>query len=149
MVEARKIGFTPDFLVSAAGYAPEVAMLGKGVTNGLYGVGQARIPYYEDSTPEVRDWMDRYKARFESDGNIQAVYGYTALALTAEGLKNAGRDLDTDSFVAGLEQIKNWTSIFEAAPLSFSATEHLGATEYLVSQIQNGRWVLLDGPMAF
>ncbi len=149
MAEARKMGWAPDFLVSSAGYAPEVAMLGKGVTDGLYGLGQNVIPYYETATPEVRDWMDRHEARFNAPASIQAVYGYIVIQATAEGLKNAGRDLNPESFVAGLEQIKEWTSIFEATPMTFSAERHLGASEFYLSQIQNGKWVKLAGPMTF
>ena len=149
MAEARKVGWAPDFLVSAAGYAPEVAMLGKGVTDGLYGLGQNLIPYYETAKPAVRTWMEQYEARFNAPASIQAVYGYTVIQATAEGLKNAGRDLTSESFVAGLEQIKGWKSIFESTPMTFSADQHLGASEFYLSQIQDGQWVKLAGPMIF
>jgi len=149
MAEARKMGWAPDFLVSVAGYAPEVAMLGKGVTEGLYGLGQTIIPYYDTATPEVRAWMDRYETRFDTAASIQAVFGYTVLQATGEGLKNAGRELNTDSFVAGLEQIKEWSTIFESSPMTFAADQHLGTSKFYLSQIQDGKWVKLVGPTTF
>ncbi len=149
MAEARKMGWTPDFLVSVAGYAPEVAMLGKGVTEGLYGLGQTIIPYYDTATTQVRAWMDRYETRFDTPASIQAVFGYTVLQATGEGLKNAGRELNTDSFVAGLEQIKEWSTIFESSPMTFAADQHLGTSKFYLSQIQDGKWVKLVGPMTF
>ena len=149
MAEARKMGWAPDFLVSVAGYAPEVAMLGKGVTEGLYGLGQTIIPYYDTATTQVRAWMDRYETRFDTPASIQAVFGYTVLQATGEGLKNAGRELNTDSFVAGLEQIKEWSTIFESSPMTFAADQHLGTSKFYLSQIQDGKWVKLVGPMTF
>ena len=149
MAEARKMGWGPDFLVSVAGYAPEVATLGQGVTDGLYGLGQTIIPYYETATPEVRSWMDRYENRFDTPASIQAVFGYTVVQATGEGLKNAGRDLSAESFVAGLEQIKEWSTIFESTPMTFAADQHLGTSEFYLSQIQSGKWVKLAGPMTF
>ena len=149
MAEARKMGWTPDFLVSVAGYAPEVAMLGKGVTEGLYGLGQTIIPYYDTATPEVRAWMERYETRFDTAASIQAVFGYTVLQATGEGLKNAGRELNTESFVAGLEQIKEWSTIFESSPMTFGADQHLGTSKFYLSQIQGGKWVKLVGPITF
>ena len=149
MAEARKMGWAPDFLVSVAGYAPEVAMLGKGVTDGLYGLGQNIIPYYETATTEVRAWMDQYETRFNMPASIQAVFGYTVIQATGEGLKNAGRDLNSESFVAGLEQIKEWSSIFESIPMTFGPDQHLGTSKFYLSQIQNGKWVKLAGPMTF
>ena len=68
---------------------------------------------------------------------------------TGEGLKNAGRDLNSESFVAGLEQIKEWSSIFESIPMTFGADQHLGTSKFYLSQIQNGKWVKLAGPMTF
>ena len=69
--------------------------------------------------------------------------------LFPEPFKNAGRELNTESFVAGLEQIKEWSTIFESSPMTFGADQHLGTNKFYLSQIQGGKWVKLAGPMTF
>lgn len=149
MAEARKIGFDPVFLAGAGGYAPEVAALGKDVVEGLYAVGQALIPYADTSTPEVVEWMERYQERFDAVANVQAVYGYFVMELVAEGMRNAGPDLTSESFAEGVEQIREWKTIFDAAPITFTSEQHLGTTEVMISQIKGGRWHKLDGPIGY
>lgn len=149
MAEARKIGWDVDFIVNQAGYAPEVVMLGKEIVEGLYAMGMTPIPYHDTASPEVQAWMDRYEARFDTAANIQAVAGYQVMQLTALGLQNAGADLDTDSFVAGLEQIQGYTDMFGAAPVTFGPERRLATETVFVNQVQGGRWARLTDPIGF
>ncbi len=149
MAEARKIGWDVDFLVCQAGYAPEVAMLGKGVVEGLYGVAFTPIPYYDTTNNEVKAWMDRYKAAYDADANIQAATGYQVIMLTALTMQNAGRDLDADSFVKGAEQIRGYKDMFGSPPLSFGPDRRLAAEKTFLGQVQNGRWVTVTGILDF
>lgn len=149
MAEARKTGFDALFLAGAAGYAPEVAALGKDAVEGLYGVGQALIPYEDTASPEVRDWMRRYKAAFDADANVQAVYGYLVMELVAEGLRRAGPELTAESFAEGVEQIRDWQPMFDASPLTFTPEQHLGTKQVILSQIRDGRWHRVAGPIGY
>ena len=56
-------------------------------------------------------------------------------------LQKAGKDLTTDSFVAGMESIKDWHDIFGSPPMSFSATRHQGSNELFLCVVKNGHWV--------
>ncbi len=141
--EARKLGWQVDMVGSNAAYAPEVAALGKAVVEGFYAGGQTPIPYYDTASPPVKKWMDAYKAKFGTDANIQSVAGYNVIMTTAEGLRNAGRTLTADSFVAGLERIKDLKDIFGSALTSFSKDNHLAAKSAFIAQIKGGRWVTL------
>lgn len=149
MAEARKIGWDVDFLVSQAGYAPEVVMLGKEVVEGLYGVGFTPIPYYDTADDAVKAWMDRYKEKFGTDANIQAAAGYQVMTVTALAMENAGPDLTVDSFVAGLEQVQDYQDMFGSTPISFGPDDHLAAEQTFLNQVQGGRWVRLTEPLAF
>jgi branched-chain amino acid transport system substrate-binding protein len=139
--EARKIGWPVDMVGSAAAYAPEVPALGKEVVEGFYATGQTPIPYYDTASPAVRKWMDAYKSRFGTDANIQSVAGYNVVMVTAEGLKNAGRELTADTFVEGLHKIQGYKDIFGSDPIGFSKDKHLATRSAFVAQIQKGRWV--------
>jgi ABC-type branched-subunit amino acid transport system substrate-binding protein len=149
MAEAKKIGWDVDFMVCQAGYAPEVALLGKDVVEGLYGVAFTPIPYYDTASEEVKAWMDRYKAAFETDANIQAAAGYSVITLTALAMQNAGRDLTAESFVAGVEQIQNYQDMFGSTPVSFGPDRRLASESTFLGQIQGGRWVTVTEELNF
>jgi ABC-type branched-subunit amino acid transport system substrate-binding protein len=143
MGTARKMGWNVDFVVSQAGYAPVVATLGEGVTEGLYAGGMTPVPYADTASPEVKAWMSRYKEKFGQDANIQAVVGYLMIDTTVIGIRNAGPILTPDSLVAGLEKISNQPNMFGSAPITFTSTDHLATRKTFVAQIKNGRWVKL------
>lgn len=126
MATAKKIGYDPIFVVSSAGYVPENVTLAKGLTEGLYGTGQSPIPYYEDATPEVKAWMDDYKARFGDDAVLQSIAGYDAMHVFIMALEKAGPDLTAEKVAEAIESIQDYQNIFGGAPYSFSAEDHLG-----------------------
>jgi len=149
MAEARKIGWDVDFLVCQAGYAPEVVMLGKDVVEGLYGVAFTPIPYYDTANAEVKAWMDRYKAAYQTDANIQAAAGYQVITMTALAMQNAGPKLTVDTFVKGAEKIQNYKDMFGSTPISFGPKRRLASESTFLGQVQNGRWVTVTGILSF
>lgn len=140
MRTARKMGWNVDFVVSQAGYAPVVATLGEGLTEGLYAGGMTPVPYADTASSDVKAWMGRYKDKFGQDANIQALVGYLVLTTAVIGMEKAGRDLTPDSLVAGLEKISNLPNMFGSAPISFTSSDHLATRKTFVAQIKNGRW---------
>jgi hypothetical protein len=48
-----------------------------------------------------------------------ALNGATAMSLAVEGLRRGGRDLSRESFVAGLEGLRDWTPEGLSAPITF------------------------------
>ena len=146
---ARAMGWEVDFLVSGAGHAQTVAALGGEAMNGLYGIGQTPIPYADTASPEVRAWMKRYEERFGVAASIEAAYTYDAVYLFAAGARNAGPDLTAQSLVAGLEQISGYQDIFGGPPVSFSADSHLPRDQGFIAQIENGRWMMKSGILAY
>jgi branched-chain amino acid transport system substrate-binding protein len=55
------------------------------------------------------------------------------------GLKNAGKDLTTESFIKGLEAIHEYTDIF-GTKYSFGPNQHHGQSASYLSVIHGGRW---------
>ena len=149
MTAARSLDWNPGFLVSQAGYAPVVAALGKEAVEGLYAGVMTPIPYWDTASPQVLEWMKKYKAKFNQEPTIEAVVGYMVIATAALGMNNAGRDLTVDSLVAGLERIRDYRNIFGTAPISFTQDNHLATRRTLVAQIQKGRWVPLTDLMHY
>ena len=101
-VAARKMGWNDvDFVGSAAVY--DLVVGNAQGMDGFYGMGLTEMPYGDSEVQTVKAFVAAYKAKYNADPNIGAVYGYVAADITATGLKNAGLDLTLDGFVKGLK----------------------------------------------
>jgi len=75
------------------------------------------------------------------DPNFAAQLGYTGGQMVVLGLQNGGRDLNVDSFVAGMEKIKDFRGIFGYPPMTFTPTRHQGSNASFLAVVRGGRWV--------
>ena len=147
-VAARKMGWTDvDFVGSAALYDGVVGAA-QGM-DGLYGMGLTEMPYADSSVESVRKFVAAYKTKYNVDPNIGAVYGYDAADLTATGLKNAGADLTLDSFINGMESIRNYQDIFNGPQVNFGPNIRQGANSSFLAVVKGGRWTRVTQPLGF
>ena len=145
---ARKAGWNDvTFLGSAAAY-DSVVGAAPGM-DGFYTMGLTEMPYADSDVASVKKFVADYKKRFNVDPNIGAVYGYVAADITVQGLKNAGKDLTTDSFVKGLEAIKDSHDIFNGPPVTFGPNIRQGANSSFLAEVKGGRWVPVTKPLGF
>jgi branched-chain amino acid transport system substrate-binding protein len=145
---ARKAGWNDViFLGSAATYD---LVVGKAPgMDGFYGMGLTEMPYADSEHPKVKAFVEAYKKKFNIDPNIGAVYGYVAADLTIQGLINAGKNLTTDSFVKGMEAIKDYHDIFNGPPVSFGPNIRQGANSSFLAEVKGGRWTRVTQPIGF
>ncbi len=145
---ARKMGWNDvAFLGSAAAYDLVVAKA-PGM-DGFYGMGLTEMPYADSEVPTVKKFVADYKAKFNIDPNIGAVYGYVAADLTVAGLKNAGKDLTLDSFIKGMEAIKGYHDIFNGPEVNFGPKIRQGANSSFLAEVKGGKWVRVTQPIGF
>ena len=145
---ARKMGWNDvAFLGSAAAYDLVVAKA-PGM-DGFYGMGLTEMPYEDSEVPTVKKFVADYKAKFNIDPNIGAVYGYVAADLTVAGLKNAGKDLTIDSFITGMEAIKGYRDIFNGPEVNFGPKIRQGANSSFLAEVKGGKWARVTQPIGF
>ena len=85
-----------------------------------------------------------------STSNYLGEAGYTCVNFVCAALDKSGRDLTTDSFIAGMESMKDWRDIFGGPPLSLSATDHHASNQSFLSVVKNARWApVIDAPLSF
>jgi branched-chain amino acid transport system substrate-binding protein len=146
----NKIGWKVDMLGQAASYDEAVAEMPGGGSEGFYSMAPILFATADDPRPAVQAFVKKYKVQFGKDPNFAAQIGYTAAELTVQALKNAGKDLTVDSFVTGMESIKNWQDKFGAPPMTFSATKHQGSNESFLCQVKGGHWHSdLEAPLGY
>ena len=149
MTEARKIGWTVDYLGAAPTNVIEVPMLGKDVVEGLYAAALFEIPYEDTAKGDVKEWLINYKKMFGISANTQAIIGYNAIETFAFYAGMVGRDLTGQNFLTALELGKEFHDIFGSPPVKFSSTNHLASASTMVQQIQGGRWKIIQTGLMF
>lgn len=140
---AKKLGWTPLFVVSSPSYVPDLHDLGKDAAEGIFGVGQTEIFYPDTATGKVKEFIEAYRKMFGVDPNLQSTSGYDGAMAFAFYAGLAGKNLTTDSLIAAMESGKVFEDIFGGAPVSFSKDNHLGVSAATIGQIKNGRWVTI------
>lgn len=145
---ARKEGWNDvTFLGSAATY--DLVVGAAPGMEGFYGMGLTEMPYADSKVASVANFVKQYKAKFNIDPNIGAVYGYVAADLTVKALQNAGKNLTLDSFIAGMEAIKGYHDIFGGPEINFGPKTHQGASSSFLAEVKGGRWTRVTEPLGF
>jgi branched-chain amino acid transport system substrate-binding protein len=137
----RQLGWKVDIIGVSSSSDVGVSNVPGHVNDGYYAVNPFIVAYADDPRPEVRDFIAAYRKRFGQDPSSAAEVGYASGQMLILGLQNAGRDLTVDSFIKGIEQIKNYQDVFGSPPMSFSAGNHHGTTTMYLTQVQDGKWV--------
>ncbi len=145
---ARKMGWEGVAWVgNNAAYAQVIADQESG--EGYYSfVHMAKIYADDEMSPTVKAWWDKYVSLYGEEPGLAAMEGYRAADLTVLALERAGPELTTDGLVKGLESVTDYTDIF-GYRVSFGPDKHSGATESVLSQVQNGRWVALEEAISY
>jgi branched-chain amino acid transport system substrate-binding protein len=142
---ARKGGWKEvTFVGQAASYDPIVAGAPGGITEGFYSAtGQ---PFaYPDSSPAVKAWSDKFKAKTGRDANTAAQYGYVGADIVVMALEQAGKDLTRAKFIAALESIKGLKpTLFPGPTISFGPDRHLGTRATFLAKVEGGRWKVVE-----
>ena len=149
MAEAKKIGWTVDFLGAGPTNVIEVPVLGKDAVEGLYAAALFEIPYEDTAQGKVNEWLANYKKMFGIAANTQAIIGYNAFETFAFYANLAGKHLTGQNLLAALEFGTEFHDIFGSPAVKFSPTNHLATAETMVQQIQNGRWKVIQSGLMF
>ena len=132
------------FLNSSAGFHTLMAKAPGGVSEGLYAAaGWADLLSRMDQ-PEVQEFVGRYtEATGEELPGTGALLGHSAAVTMVRALEEAGPDLTAESFRMAMESL-NYEDEVAGNFVSYSATDHQGTDEVIISVIRDGNWVEIE-----
>ncbi|MEE9314605.1 MAG: ABC transporter substrate-binding protein [Rhizobiaceae bacterium] len=138
---AKKLGITDmSFLNSSAGFHSVMAKVPGGITEGLYAAAGGSDLLSRMSNPAVQKFFKEYTTKTgEKLPGTGAVYGYSGATTLVGALKAAGKDLTAASFQKGMESL-NYRDEIADNQVDYSATDHQGADEVVISVIEGGAW---------
>ena len=149
-MKAKEIGWANvDFVTTSASYYTVVAEQPNGVMNGLYCLNSLVFPYYDTANQIEKDWWDEFKNIYGYEPNTGAAYGYIFADILIEALKETGKDLTVDSFISSMESIKNYEDPLKTGSVTFSETRRQGSNISYFFQVQEERFKVISGPIAY
>ena len=139
--EMAKINYRPKVMAVFQLCDPVMFKLVGQPWEGTYAayMGNSGVP---GSSPEVDRVVDII-LKYEPDvkGNeVSGINGAVAIMHLAQGLRNAGRNLTTESFIKGMEMIKDWQPEGIGAPVTYGPDRHHGNNALRMSQAKNGKY---------
>jgi branched-chain amino acid transport system substrate-binding protein len=142
--ESRKTGFSPTFLGSSASYTDLIHKLGGKAMDGIYATMTVQNPYTDEQSQPLRFWANKYKTKFNEDPTVFSVYGYVIIDSFIKAAQKAGPNLTTDSFIKAMDSITFEPDMFGNPKSSYTATKRLGNDLSRLSQIKDGKWVVVS-----
>ena len=140
----RKTGWNVDMMGAAASYDDVVASVPGEATEGFYAMTPMLFVAETAADPRVKAFSVAYRKQYGKEPNFAAQIGFTGAQVVVEALRNAGKDLTVDSFVASVEAIKNYRDIFGSPVIAFSPTKHQGSNESFLCVVKNGHWQAVE-----
>jgi branched-chain amino acid transport system substrate-binding protein len=137
----RKTGWNVEVLGNIAIYDSSVAEVPGGTNEGIFAMTSVLFFSPDDPRPAVQEFVKKYRGLYNREPNFAAQLGYSAAYLLVDGLTRAGRNLTVDTFINGMEQVKDHRDIFGSPPMSYGPNRRQGSNESFLVQVRSGKWV--------
>lgn len=145
MGEARKLNWSPGFMVTSSAYSAQLHTLGGPVVNGLYSTVAWPHPYEDGANPKLAAWIKAYKERYKADPSPFATAGYIKGDMFVKALEQTGKALTTDAFVKVMGNFSyTGGEMFGVPKIHFDSSNHLGLRTVRMGQVKDGRWQLIS-----
>lgn len=142
-IEAARLGWKVPMFVTNAGISNAVIALGGEAVEGLYGVGNLMpMSLILEEDEKARAAIEHYKKTSGADKNPDDYFfvAYSAVQMVADTLSRIEGEVTTDSFVAALEQMKDYPASALGA-MTFGPDKRLGTNEVSFVKVSNGKWL--------
>jgi branched-chain amino acid transport system substrate-binding protein len=143
MRQAKELGMKQPFFIGSNMVDPALIVAAKSAAEGV--MGFSLIPYLPGSkAPDMVKWEAAWKKEYPNAPagrpNTFDLLAYGDTYVVAEGIKRAGANLTTDSFIKALEGIQNYRVGPVATPRTFSTKHHIGNLTLVPMVVKDGQW---------
>ena len=105
--------------------------------------GNSGLPGTDPDADRVAAILKKYNPKIEGK-EFLALFGATSMMHLAEGLKNAGPNLTTETLLDGMEQIKDWKAENLGARVTYGPDRHNGNNASRMGQAKGGKIIGLE-----
>ncbi len=135
---ARKLGWNDvNFIGSSAGFHEAIAS--QPFADGYYAAAAWADYKPRLDTPEVKEWYDAYKARYNEEPGMAAILGFGAAETVIAGLEQAGPELTPESFREGMEKVQFHDAVGDVE-VTYGPGDRQGGDVIVISRVEAGEF---------
>jgi len=144
---ARKLGYKPNKFVGSLFSNSEfiVETAGKAAENFICENPFASWDDKSQGIKEMREITGRYTPGKKY--TVDYTLGWVKALVFTEGMKRAGKDLNSESMVEGIESIRNYDTAGLTGPITYGPNDHKGGdfTRFLKADVDKGKLIPMTG----
>lgn len=143
--QVRNVGLKQAIAASGSVYSPKFIELGGAAVEGIY----TNTSFFPDEPrPEVRDFVQRFRAKYGKEPDAFNAYAYDAVLIAAAALNQAPADADRKAVRDALYKIKDVPSVvFGKANFDHDSRRVIGVKSVDLV-IKDGKWTIPNGKAA-
>ena len=146
MAEVRKLGWKEvKVLTTLPGRSGIVAVLGKDVVEGLYGIGGWRLHGADSTDADAKRFQASFKQKFNLDPDENAANAYSYTDWFVKCVAAAGRDLSAGGFAKAAQGVPHQD--FTTYSRQTFIGNHVGPEFSSIDMVKGGKWVQQVAPM--
>lgn len=141
--QVKQAGLKLPVVASSSVYSPKLFELGGDAVEGLF--TSARF-FPEDTRPEVRKFVDSFKAKYGKEPDAFNAYAYDTVILIGQVLREAGTE--RKAVRDGLAKVKDVPSVIYGKATFDPATRRVSGAKNVDLVVKDSRFVVWDGTSA-
>ena len=138
--QIRTVGLTTPIVASGSIYSPKFIELAGDAANGVF---TASNFFPGDSRPEVKSFVDKFRAKYNEEPDDFNAVAYDTIILLAAVINQYGTD--RTAIRDGLAQIKDVPSVIYGKATFDPQTRRVAGARAVYLVVKNGQFVLWDG----
>lgn len=139
--QVRSVGLKQPIAASGSVYSPKFIELGSAAVEGIY-TNTAFFP--DEPRPEVKDFVQRFRAKYSKDPDAFNAYAYDAVQIATAALKQAGPDGDRKAVRDAFYKIKDVPSVVFGKANFDPQTRRVIGVKSIDLVVKDGKWALAE-----
>ena len=110
-------------------------------------IGTIPFEFTDPAIPGIARIMEYNRRKgIDIEGYIlRYIQGWATAEVMLEGVRKAGDDLSGPGIKKSLEAMLNYSTGGITAPVTFTASDHIGCKKLKLGEVKNGRWQVITG----
>lgn len=139
--QVRSVGLKQPIAASGSVYSPKFIELGAAAVDGIY-TNTAFFP--DEPRPEVKDFVQRFRAKYGKEPDAFNAYAYDAVQIAAAALRQAGPQADRKAVRDAFYKIKDVPSVVFGQANFDPQTRRVIGVKSIDLVVKDGKWALAE-----
>ena len=141
--QVKQSGLNLPMVAASSVYSPKFVELGGDAVEGIY---TASRYFPEDPRPQVRNFITKFKAKYDKEPDAFNAYAYDTMILMAQVMRESG--IDRKAIHDGLAKVKDVPSVIFGKATFDPTTRRVSGAMNVELVVKDGRFTVFEGGTA-